>query len=333
MDQLITGQIDKKIFCTNCGRYGHISKKCLCSIISIGIVCVKLNIDNIDLNDIIAYSKKIQSNYLFSNDEINKLKILLTNINNINNYDNFIEYLLIRRKNTLNYVEIIRGKYDIYNIDYITKSINFLTIEERNIVQNTDFDVLWKRLWCSNNSNCSTDYTEAKNKFNLLKKGFTIKKNDINLFISLDILIKNAIYNFKEPEWGFPKGRRNNNEKNFDCAKREFIEETSINKDDFNIINMIPLEETYIASNSNKYKHIYYISQIKNNNIKLHIDETNFNQKIEISDIKWFLFYDAINIIRNYNIEKKNILLNLHLNIKFTIENFKNILNKYLEKI
>ena len=95
---------------------------------------------------------------------------------------------------------------------------------------------------------------------------------------------------------------------------------------------MTPMEETYLASNNLKYKHIYYISQIKDNNIVLKIDNNNNSQKIEIGDIKWLSFDEAHKIIRNYNIEKKNILLNLHLNIKYTIENFKILLDDVLKK-
>ena len=94
---------------------------------------------------------------------------------------------------------------------------------------------------------------------------------------------------------------------------------------------MTPLEETYLASNNLKYKHIYYISQIKKNNILLEINKDNNSQKIEIGDLKWFSFNDALSILREYNIEKKNVLLNLHLNIKYTIENFKDILNSFLD--
>ena len=38
--------IDKKSFCMNCGKNGHISKKCLSPIVSIGIICIKINIDD-----------------------------------------------------------------------------------------------------------------------------------------------------------------------------------------------------------------------------------------------------------------------------------------------
>jgi hypothetical protein len=59
---------------------------------------------------------------------------------NLMEYDNLIEYLLIRRKNSLNYVEFIRGKYDIHNLDYLEKSINFITVPERNMIKNNSFD-------------------------------------------------------------------------------------------------------------------------------------------------------------------------------------------------
>lgn len=325
--------IDKS-FCINCGKSGHLSKKCLCPIISVGIICVKINIEELDLNLIISYSKKIQNNYLFSLDEINNLKKIKKLIDSVdfNNYNNIIQYLLVRRKNSLNYVEFIRGKYDINNLDYLEKSINFITVEERKNIKNNNFIDLWKDLWGDNNIN-NNEYFDSNYKFDLLRNGMNIKKNDININFNLDKLISNVIYHYKEPEWGFPKGRRNNREKNIECAKREFEEETNITQSDYYIINMTPLEETYLASNNLKYKHIYYISQIKKNYNLIELSKENNNQNIEIGDLRWFLFHDALNIIREYNIEKKNVLLNLHLNIKYTLENFKNILDSFFYNI
>ena len=45
------------------------------------------------------------------------------------------------------------------------------------------------------------------------------------------------------------------------------IFETNIKEEDYNIINICPFEETFMASNNNKYKHIYYIGQVKDVNI------------------------------------------------------------------
>ena len=75
--------IENKAFCINCGKIGHITKKCLCPIISIGIICFKINIDDFDINSIIGYSKKIQNNYLFTIDEINKMKKLKKKLDEI----------------------------------------------------------------------------------------------------------------------------------------------------------------------------------------------------------------------------------------------------------
>jgi 8-oxo-dGTP pyrophosphatase MutT (NUDIX family) len=317
-------QDKKDLYCINCGRYGHISKKCLCPIISIGIICIKLKIDNLDLNSIITFSKKIQNNYLFSTDEILKLKYFKKELSSIteHNFHTYIDYLLIRRKNSLNYVEFLRGKYDIYNLDYLIKSFNLITIEEKELIKNNDFTYLWNNLWGTSSNIDNSEYKESMDKFNLLKNGFILKKNEINIYISLEKIMNNKTYNYYEPEWGFPKGRRNSKEKNIECAKREFEEETNIKDNEINVINMTPLEETYIASNGLKYKHIYYISQIKDNN-----KEILLNENLEISDIKWFNLNNGLNIIREYNIEKKNTLLILHYNLYYLIQTFQDLVN------
>jgi 8-oxo-dGTP pyrophosphatase MutT (NUDIX family) len=319
---------DNLVYCINCGKEGHISKKCLCPIISLGIICIKFNIDDFDFNNIISSTKKIQNNYLFSIDEINKLKKLKKKIESIDINEN-IEYLLIRRKNSLNYVEFIRGKYDINNLDYLIKNFNFITTKEKELIKNNDFNFLWKNLWGIDDN--KIEYKDSLEKFTQLKNGFFIKKNDIDIYINLEKIINISILNFKEPEWGFPKGRRNLKEKNIECAKREFEEETNIYTNEINILNISPLEETYLASNNLKYKHIYYVSQIKDKKKFLEISSNNLNQNIEIGDIKWFKFKNALNIIREYNIEKKNILINLHSLINLTIENFNNIFDNFFK--
>ena len=65
--------------------------------------------------------------------------------------------------------------------------------------------------------------------FYTLKKCIAIFKSyDINYLKSL---IEKSITRWSETEWGFPKGRRNFQEKDLDCALREFEEETGMNKD------------------------------------------------------------------------------------------------------
>lgn len=318
-------------FCKNCGKKGHIYKKCLYPIISLGIICFKINDNYFNFNEIINYSKKIQNNYLFSLEEINKLKSLFKILIKIDilNLNKMIKYLMIRRKHSLNYIEFIRGKYDLNNIEYLENIINLMSIEEKNKILLSDFNYLWKELWKDSKKNLN-EFKNSKRKFDLLKNGTLIKKNDINIKTSINSLIENSLLNFKDPEWGFPKGRRDLKEKNIECAKREFQEETNFNENDYYILNMNPLEEVYLSTNLTKYKHIYYISQ-SNSKKKLIIDKNNHHMNREIGGIGWFNLEECLIKIRNYNISKKNKLIYLHETIKSSLENFKNILNDFLE--
>ena len=107
------------------------------------------------------------------------------------------------------------------------------------------------------------------------------------------------------PEWGFPKGRRNASENDYDCAIREFCEETGYKREHLNNIeNIIPYEEIFTGSNYKSYKHKYFI---------MNMDVTNTvymdgYQRSEVSKMKWMTYEDCLQNIRDYNLEKKKIL-------------------------
>jgi 8-oxo-dGTP pyrophosphatase MutT (NUDIX family) len=44
-------------------------------------------------------------------------------------------------------------------------------------------------------------------------------------------MLNNLNINYEHPEWEFPKGRKNKDESDIECALREFEEETGINRD------------------------------------------------------------------------------------------------------
>ncbi len=330
----------KKIFCTNCGKYGHIYKKCIFPITSIGIISISFA--PVYFNDMIYYIKKFQ-NYeelhktkpILSNEESIKLNKIYENIKNIDdiNYDKIIKYLMIQRKHTFCYVELIRGKYDLDNIDYIQNTIQYMTLDERKRVLNTPFEELWNDLWYNTNKdiNREKDMNISRDKFELLKKGVFIKKNDIMIEYNLQKMIKNCKYKYNCPEWGFPKGRRNLKEKNIDCANREFQEETNLNQNDYQIINLSPLEELFMGINNVRYKNIYYIGQVCRK-IDLKIDENNDLQKIEISDIQWLNYNQSLDVIREYDIEKRNVIINNHNYLKNLFFLFQNMIKNILQK-
>jgi ADP-ribose pyrophosphatase YjhB (NUDIX family) len=244
------------IYCNNCGKKGHFSKKCNNPIISIGIIC-----QNVEKN----------------------------------------KYLMIRRKHTFSYISFIRGIYDLYNISYIRKLFNYMTISEKKIILENDFDFLWTNLWMSNKKCFTRHYKNIQTKFNKIKNGICID----NEIYSVEKIIQNSKNIWVEQEWGFPKGKKLKNETNLSCAKREFEEETSISENKYTILNIKPVKEIFTGLNGLQYKYIYYIAQMKE---EAYVSlETRF-QKMEISDIKWFSFINCYDKIREYSVEKKNIL-------------------------
>ena len=73
------------------------------------------------------------------------------------------------------------------------------------------------------------------------------------------------------------------------------------------IDNVIPFEEVFIGSNIKSYKHKYYLAILVGNTIPL-----NPIQYSEISKIDWLSYEECLENIREYSIEKKNILSNVN---------------------
>ncbi len=328
------------VSCMNCGKKGHLTKKCSYPIMSLGIIAIYLEKNtitntSIDLNNIISFTKKIQTNYLFENDELKELTELYNNISTYNQelLNHQIKYLMIRRKNSLSYVDFIRGKYDLDDYEYLYNTILMMTNDEKYDLMTKSFDELWRDMWNMQlgGGSHNQEYEDSKMKFNKLREGYFINKCEILFPISFQSIIAEGIREYREPEWGFPKGRRNINEKNIECAKREFKEETGLNETDYHILNMTPLEETYLGSNHIRYKHIYYFAQMQEMNM-IEVDQMNIYQKTEIGDIGWFSFHEGYEIIREYNRERRNILFNTHTFLKNLIMNFKCLYQNFYEK-
>jgi len=211
-----------------------------------------------------------------------------------------LKYLLICRKDSLGYVEFMRGKYPLYNYDYIQNIINEMTIQEKANLLTKDFNVLWKELWGDYYGvQYRTEEKNARDKFYQIKEGIHLFDDN---FFNLEQLIQKSNTSWTEPEWGFPKGRRNYNENDLTSALREFGEETGIPKNRISVIkNLIPFEEIFTGSNFKSYKHKYFIAY---SNYK----DLNHYQKSEVSKIKWMTLDEASKAIRPYNLERIDLL-------------------------
>lgn len=230
--------------------------------------------------------------------------------------NNQIQYLMIQRKDSLSYIEFLRGKYALNQKQYIMRLFENMTNEERYALLHVDFTTLWKELWqADRNKNFQKEYQEAKYKFEVLKAGYIIKSTDSVLFFDIKYIINNTTSTLYEPEWGFPKGRRNINEDDFSCALREFKEETNLSLKNVYMIKQQPYEEVFTGTNNVRYRHVYYIAYYCNNRHYVYVNPCNKYQCREIQDIKWFSYDEAQGKIRNYNIERKELFKRVNNNI------------------
>ena len=343
-----------------------------------------------------------------------------------------IEYLMICRRNTLGYIDFLRGKYRVEDKPYIICMMKQMTDDEKVNLLTYSFDALWKNLWCcrpfekddlytsatrprtkprprprlklrqkerksrrhwtdlnreeESRDRCgdwcesvsvSNDTSEAitsevdlsgeahtsvvdtfgeaqtsvvdtigeaqtsevdtsegegegaasarrdkktelyysREKFNLLKTTCP-KDSDVREDNVLQSLIaeSNQYSTWTVPEWGFPKGRRNFGETNYDCALREAEEETGYPQSHmFPIKSMFPYHEIFRGSNYKTYKHVYYLTYINRES------DTEFKSRAfdkgEVGDMQWKSFEQCMADIRPYNVEKKQMLTEINNSI------------------
>lgn len=345
----------KEIYCQNCGKFNHVYKKCTEPITSFGIIAFKrFNINqeiinykltNFENENISSSNFKIDDNQKIFNNLI-KTPSLYSNNNYIKNNNEKIKYLLVRRRDSLNYVEFIRGRYNLEDFDFIYTMFHDMTKKERAKIETESFESLWNFLWMNkSNNNFRLEYETSYNKYLKLKEGYYIKRSNLvswsnkrnseldiidkldkesnEILINLKFIYSMINSNFEVPEWGFAKGRRNNRERDIDSAEREFQEETGFRKGEYNIIHQLDkIDEVFIGSNNINYKHTYFIAHCPFNKTPK-VNQNNKHQAYEVGDIGWFTFEECYEIFRPCDKEKRELLVkvnNVLTNLKFTEE-------------
>ena len=211
-----------------------------------------------------------------------------------------IRYLLIKRKESVGYVDLIRGSYKESQLFFIVQD---LTNEERERLLKYDFDDLWDDMGLNRNNKEAYEYA---------KSVYSCVKSHLPLLFSL---IPTA-----DPDgmnlWLFPKGKLNfgydeelfmddlvtTQESPFECALREFKEET--NGMDIRVSAKLlccePVVERYLGSNSKHYQTNYFIfgSNTLPDLNKLEKRITNIREVScgEVEEVKWV----PIDEIHNY---------------------------------
>jgi 8-oxo-dGTP pyrophosphatase MutT (NUDIX family) len=280
-----TGQYirNKVSICSNCGIQGHHYKYCTEPITSYGILAFRTGDIKFHQPQTIATGS---SKYVTPH----------------------LEYLLVQRRDSIGFIELLRAKYKLSDIAYIQEQIDGTTPAEREALLTKSFDELWTSLWggtsLSENKQYRQEYEVAKQKFETFSQGYMHNGSEI----TLRSMIETSALHYATPEWGFPKGRRNVSETNFKCAIREFTEETGLQPSDICILdNIEPITELFYGNNNIHYKHIYYIAYIPNH-IHVQLQPKNDLMMREIGNIGWFSYESALQMIRHTNPEKRQVL-------------------------
>jgi ADP-ribose pyrophosphatase YjhB (NUDIX family) len=260
-------------YCNNCGKYGHSFHQCKMPITSYGLI---------------VFRSKISVE------------------NRIN-----IEYLMIRRRDTLGFIDFMRGKYSVYNKEYILNMIVQMTDVEKTRLLTESFREIWTELWGNETmlSQYRVEEENSREKLMSLRNGIALKNDYYTL---ADLIKQTQTESWEFAEWGFPKGRRNYQEKDYECAVREFCEETGY--DDSSLIpiqNILPFEEIFTGSNYKSYKHKYYLTYMPYADS---LRECSV-QSCEVSCAEWKTLDNCLGSIRHYNAEKRRILENVHRTI------------------
>jgi 8-oxo-dGTP pyrophosphatase MutT (NUDIX family) len=220
------------------------------------------------------------------------------------------QFLMIRRKDSFGYIDFIRGKYSPYNLTQLLNTVDEMSLEEKSRILSLPFEKLWKDMWGEtsiSNNQFKNEEVSSKKKFDMLNEGLMTDEG----FYTLKDIVNMSKTKWSETEWEFPKGRRNQKEKDLDCALREFEEETGISKNNLSVVeNILPFEEIFIGSDHKSYKHKYLLAFVENDIMNTK-DLLNNYQVTEVSKIEWKSLDNCLESIRPYHLEKKNLIINI----------------------
>lgn len=270
------------VFCVNCNENGHIIKECKGPITSFGIIAFKIvNDANEEYGDKNEYLTRLLAERRLN---FNYTKMIYPKI----------KFLMIQRKDTMGYIDFLRGKYK--SITDIQTFIDEMTQDEKYSLLNDTFENNWRRLWKNHKSRLFlNEYEKAKLKFYSLD--------------NLQELIEKSKTNYNFQEFSFPKGRKNMKENNLSCAEREFYEETGYKRNQYEFLYNYPtIHEDFVGTNGVRYRHVYYIVKMKKSSPPPFIDLNNILQIGEVRNIGWFSFDECMNLIRPYDKAKKGVI-------------------------
>jgi len=205
--------------------------------------------------------------------------------------------LMVRRRNSLSFMEYMTGVYDPNNVNYLAYLVQNMCDAERTLLSNQpSYEEAWRYAWNMGQPSSQTQRHHRGPSRMAFKAIYELTKNKVSN------LCKKCIPSSFEPEWGWPKGRREKTDgTDLDCAIREFCEETGHKKDQLTIIPDFTLNETFVGSNGTRYMHTYYVAVLKEGSSRAPVEYSSR----EIGSVRWFELDDAYYRIKERNIERR----------------------------
>ena len=251
-----------------------------------------------------------------------------------------IEYLMICRRHSFGYVEFVRVNFDLRDEPYIRQLMSEMTKDERAKLRVKPFRQLWTDLWQNTHTHprYANEYARAEKRFEILRQSLLYRRLDRTIGTE-----------WHQPEWGFPKGKRNREETSLACALREMHEETGIApsaRDAYRVFMAdvsaqrvierergttestdlhlhaaeaaglaAPSVEMFQGTDGRKYRHVYFIAEADMNHpavTDVTVDPDDVLQTREVSELQWLSYEACLEKIRSYNVAKRALLGRVH---------------------
>lgn len=194
-----------------------------------------------------------------------------------------IHYLLIQRRDTMEYIEFIRGKY---KHSLLPTYFSLMTREERSRIMNHNFDALWADLWINKTSRSYREqYIKAKERY----------------VADVHTHIENNDKCQEHAPWGFPKGRKMYGENIVDTALREYEEETCLENKSLRLMKNKIISETFRGSDEKMYCFNFFLAESPEQNLPQRVDTPECIRQStiseEVADAKWVTYEEGMKML------------------------------------
>ena len=279
--------------CIKCGNEGHTNRNCKGPVTSFGLIVYSFGKSNFPKGRLYpSLQTECKQHQHDLTNEKNEREDPYTLRDSV---DNEILFLLVERKDTVGFLNIVQGSYpdaQPYRSKRLQRYLNELTCEERKKLITWSFEDLWTVAGSD-----KKDVKKAEMKF-----------KDLNV----EHLVNSNPCMYKEADYLMPKGRLKFAETTRQCAMREFAEETGYNRHDVILLDIPPYIEQFTGTDGKPYRNVFYVAQLKDTaRIQTRLGDDP-NQSKEVRNLGWFNLQDSLTLMRDYHQDKKDILQQAH---------------------